>query len=143
MNEKILPLGSVVRLTNGTKKIMIEGYHMKANDENKIYTYCGVIWPEGHMENKFCLFNPYQIEEVYFRGLENEETNKYAEKMNSILSGNDSSHNLTSSKTKKEEEKHRGRVKKAPNQPKSKSEMKQIYGIEKTSAENFVNMRKN
>lgn len=143
MNEQLLPLGSVVRLTDGTKKIMIEGYHIKANDNDKIYTYCGVIWPEGHMQNKFCLFDPYQIDEIYFKGLENEETSEYAEKVSSILNGTSTANGLSLDKSKKGNENHRGRIKVAPNKPKSKSEMKQIYGVEKISAENVVNMRQN
>ena len=46
MNEKYLPVGSVVLLQNGTKRVMINGFcTMDAKNPEKIYDYSGVLFP--------------------------------------------------------------------------------------------------
>lgn len=141
MDKELLPLGTVVRLTGGTKKLMVEGYHVKSADDDKIYTYCACIWPEGHMENKFCLFDTYQIEEICFNGFQNDESKAYEEKINSMLL-NGTTINGLENNPKDNQENHRGRIKRNPNKAKSKSEMLNQYGITKISGENVKNMRK-
>ena len=76
MDNKILPLGSVVLLHNGTKKVMIIGYGMKTPENlNKVYDYCGCVFPEGVLRSDVtCVFNHNQIEEVCFVGYKNEES---------------------------------------------------------------------
>ena len=45
MKKEILPLGSVVLLNGGTKKVMIIGYCMKTPENpNKMYDYCGCVF---------------------------------------------------------------------------------------------------
>ena len=45
MKKDILPLGSVVLLNGGTKKVMIIGYCMKTPEKpNKMYDYCGCVF---------------------------------------------------------------------------------------------------
>ena len=66
MAKDILPLGSVVLLNGGTKKIMVIGYCMKTpEDENKIYDYCGGVFPEGVLRiHLTCDLEQSQIKEV-------------------------------------------------------------------------------
>lgn len=46
--EGTLPIGSVVLLKNGTKRVMILGYlRYRAGDQTRIYDYCGCTYPEG------------------------------------------------------------------------------------------------
>lgn len=75
MNEKYLPIGSVVQLKGGKKKVMISGFFSIANGEDKtVYDYSGCIYPEGILNsNELCLFNNSQIEKIVFKGLENDE----------------------------------------------------------------------
>ena len=73
--EKFLPIGTVVLLKTGTKRIMITGYCM-ASPENpeKIYDYAGCVFPEGFIfENKVGLFNHDEIEKIEHMGLVDDE----------------------------------------------------------------------
>ena len=47
MNEKFLPVGTVVILGTAKKKMMITGYCRKT-PSGTIYDYCGVLFPEGY-----------------------------------------------------------------------------------------------
>ena len=63
-----LPLGSIVRLKNGKKKVMISGFCLTASN-GKLYDYCGYLYPEGVIvNNKIGMFDHDQIEEVIFIG---------------------------------------------------------------------------
>ena len=55
MNIKdLLPIGSVVLLKNGTKRLMIAGIkQMDTEDTTKEYDYYGVMYPEGHVGENF------------------------------------------------------------------------------------------
>ena len=80
--EKIyLPIGSVVRLKDATKRIMIIGFYVKSEsdiDNNKIYDYVGCLYPEGMIDSKTnLLFNHDQIEEVYALGFTDDEEKKF------------------------------------------------------------------
>mgnify|MGYP003484963103 CR=1 FL=1 len=69
MKEKFLPIGTVVLLKGGLKKIMITGLSSVSRDDSeKVYDYNGCIFPEGIMENVFSLFDAEQIEEVLYMG---------------------------------------------------------------------------
>lgn len=69
----LLPVGSIVRLKNGIKKIMIFGVKQQSEDHVE-YDYIAVLYPEGNLgqKGKF-LFNHEDIEEVVFRGFEDDE----------------------------------------------------------------------
>ena len=77
--EKFLPIGSVVLLKGGKKKLMITGYCMKIEEEpDKIYDYNGCLFPEGEIKsNLTSVFDHKQIEEVFFEGFKNEETDEF------------------------------------------------------------------
>ena len=54
MNKKELPIGTVVMLVGGSKKVMITGYRSKNADADKVFDYNGCVFPEGLMENIYC-----------------------------------------------------------------------------------------
>ena len=65
----LLPLGSIVVLKNGYKKLMIIGRKQIQQSENKIWDYLGVLYPEGYLgDNYKFLFNNEDISEVIFEG---------------------------------------------------------------------------
>ncbi len=70
-----LPIGTVVLLKGGSKKVMINGFCVIPNDnQHKLYDYSGCLYPEGIINsNEVCLFNREQIDRIFFRGYENEE----------------------------------------------------------------------
>ena len=66
--QELLPIGSVVVLKEGTKKLMIIG-RLQANPKTKkLYDYAGCPWPEGYMDKEHCyVFNHEDIDEFNFR----------------------------------------------------------------------------
>ena len=72
--KELLPIGSVVRLKEAKKKLMIFGVKQMDSSEQKEYDYIGVIYPEGNLGTKFqVVFNHDSISEIVFRGYENLE----------------------------------------------------------------------
>lgn len=81
--NNLLPIGSVVLLKDGEKRLMICG--ILQNDEgntNKTYDYMGVLYPEGHIgEGYQYLFNHEDVVQVFFRGYDDEERAQFIEKL--------------------------------------------------------------
>lgn len=88
MKKDILPLGSVVLLNGGTKKVMIIGYCMKTPDNpDKIYDYCGCVFPEGVLRSDItCVFNHEQIKQIYFSGYKDDEANQFLDRVITLTS---------------------------------------------------------
>ena len=82
MNE-LLPIGSIVRLKEGEKRLMISGViQQEAGNDKATYDYMGVLYPEGYIGEDFqYLFNHEDIEEIYFRGFEDEERVDFIKKL--------------------------------------------------------------
>ena len=80
--RELLPIGSVVMLKNGQKKVMIFGVKQTDTESGKEYDYISVLYPEGNMgEAGQFLFNHSDIEEIYFRGCEDEERDGFIENL--------------------------------------------------------------
>lgn len=86
-NEKYLPLGTVVRLKNGTKKVMITGFCMYDNsNDHKLYDYCGCPYPEGMISNREAhLFNHSDIGNICHLGASDEEDKKFRINLTSMI----------------------------------------------------------
>lgn len=75
--KELLPIGSVVKLKEATKSLMIIGTTQRDNEGTK-YDYISCIFPEGYIdENTFFLFNHEDIETVNFIGYINAESQAY------------------------------------------------------------------
>ena len=86
--KKFLPIGTVVMLENGTKRVMISGFcAIQKGDKTKIWDYSGCMYPEGFLDStKTCLFDHDQIKEVYHLGLADDEEEKaFKEKLNELI----------------------------------------------------------
>lgn len=72
--KDLLPIGSVVLLKDATKKLAIIGILQVNSEQNRIYDYLGVPYPEGFMgaDNNF-LFDHEDINDVIFTGYTNPE----------------------------------------------------------------------
>ena len=71
MEEKLLPIGSVVKLKNGQKNI---------------WDYSGCLYPEGMLTSEAnYVFNHSQIEEVHFIGLVDEEEEEFKKKLEEAI----------------------------------------------------------
>lgn len=82
-NGKFLPVGSVVLLKEGKKRLVITGFCCSDREENsKIYDYCGCLYPEGFISSDSnLLFNHEQISKIYYLGLVDEEEKKFKDKL--------------------------------------------------------------
>ena len=89
MEDKFLPIGSVIKLKNGTKRLMITGFLQMEQDENgknNIWDYCGYLYPEGILTSEAnYVFNHSQIEKIFFLGLVDEEENEFKKKLNKAI----------------------------------------------------------
>lgn len=75
-----LPLGSVVSLKNGEKKLFIIGINQKAIKNDKVYDYCACLHPYGYLNSEdIFLFDRDKIDKIYFKGFFDEETKEYYE----------------------------------------------------------------
>lgn len=90
MPEKFLPIGTVVMLKGGKKRLMITGFCMlDKNNSNKMYDYCGCLYPEGMVSSdQTALFDHSQIEKIYYVGLQDEEEKKFMETIKNLLATN-------------------------------------------------------
>ncbi len=90
MNIKdLLPIGSVVLLRGGIKKMMIMGIKI-ATQENpdNYYDYIGVMYPEGFMgEKQNFLFNHEEINDVVFMGYSNLEHKEFLAQLDKLCEG--------------------------------------------------------
>ncbi len=87
IEEKYLPIGTVVMLKGGTKRVMIAGFcAISEDDKEKMWDYSGCMYPEGFLaSDETCLFNHEQIETVYHLGLIDEEEEMYKENLKELL----------------------------------------------------------
>ena len=78
MENKYLPVGSVVMLKEATRGVIIIGYAVVEEGENKVWDYLGCAYPIGviNSENNL-LFNKDQIEKVVFEGYSDSEGKKF------------------------------------------------------------------
>lgn len=88
MKEKFLPIGSVVKLKNGVKNVMVMSYLIfptGSTERKEMYDYGGCAFPEGVIDSKVGIgFNHEQIEEVLHVGLEDEEFKKLNETLKEV-----------------------------------------------------------
>lgn len=77
--KELLPIGTVVSLKNGTKRLMDFGIVQSIQGQtDKEYDCIGVPYPEGNVGQDYqYLFNHEDVEMVYFRGLEDIERQEF------------------------------------------------------------------
>ncbi len=81
----LLPIGSIVLLKDGEKKLMIDGIKQTNLDNNIEYDYHGILYPEGYIGNDFqFLFNHEDIDQVIFNGYQDEEREEFIDKLSLI-----------------------------------------------------------
>lgn len=85
---KYLPIGSVVLLNEGTKRLMITGFCIIPDEDNsKMFDYSGCLYPEGIISSdQIALFNHEQIKQIYAIGYSDEEEINFKTKLKEELS---------------------------------------------------------
>ena len=81
--KKYLPIGSIVLLEGGKKKVMITGYCMQTEERpGEIFDYSGCVYPEGVIRSDVTLiFNHSQIKELFHSGYLDEDGTKLREQL--------------------------------------------------------------
>ena len=87
IKEKFLPIGTVVMLKGGSKRVMITGFcAIEGENEEKMWDYTGCLFPEGALSSdETCLFNHEQIEEVFYMGLEDDEEIQFEKSLKELI----------------------------------------------------------
>ncbi len=87
MQEKYLPIGTVVLLKGGSKRVMITGFcSVDGSKSDVIYDYNGCLYPEGYLSNdQTCLFNHDQIAKIYHMGFIDEEEKEFKARLKELV----------------------------------------------------------
>ena len=87
MEEKYLPLGTIVLLKEAKKRMMIVGYEaITQEEESKIYDYVGCLYPEGVISpDRNLLFNHEQIDKIFFKGFSDEEDIEFKKVLKNLV----------------------------------------------------------
>lgn len=99
MFKDLLPIGTVVTLKGGVRKLMITGMKTAIKEEpDVIYDYIGVLYPEGFLgEEGNILFNQSDINDTIFVGYNNPEREDFLQYLedtyNSQAQSDDTSEN--------------------------------------------------
>ena len=77
--EYLLPIGTVVQLKGGEKRLMVFGIRQTDSEgDDTEYDYVAVPYPEGNMGiDLHFLFNHEEIDTVFFRGFEDIERQSF------------------------------------------------------------------
>lgn len=85
MYKNLLPIGSVVLLKEGKKRLMIYGINQKTGNGDN-YDYLGCLYPEGNISPEHTyLFNHEDIEGVFFVGFMDPEFSLYRNQLKEVM----------------------------------------------------------
>ena len=88
MENNLLPIGSVVLLKDGKKKVMITGFYvMSEKNQDVVYDYSACLYPEGILssEQNF-MFNHDKIVEICFMGYITDEEKEFKQNLKNAIS---------------------------------------------------------
>ncbi len=86
MQEKYLPIGTICKIANNTKEVMIIGYLPKPNGTNDIYDYAAVTFPEGLINTDLIFgLNHNQITGILFEGYTTDESINFRGLINNFV----------------------------------------------------------
>ena len=87
--EKIdfIPLGSIVYLKGGIKKLLVVARAIVASNNGKqfFFDYGGVLYPEGITGDQMAYFNHEDVSSVFFHGCDDDENKGMVENINHYL----------------------------------------------------------
>ena len=82
-----VPLGSVVYLNGGTKKLLVvaRAINVANGDKQYFFDYGAVLYPEGITGDQMAYFNHDEISSVFFRGCDDGENQGMTENINHFV----------------------------------------------------------
>jgi hypothetical protein len=77
--EKVLPIGSIVYLKEGSQKLMIlnRGPQIELDGKVQIFDYSGCVYPVGLVVEQTLYFNAENIDRVLFEGYSDEDEARF------------------------------------------------------------------
>lgn len=88
MWKGVLPVGSIVLLKGGDRKLMVCGICVSMEDDNdpRVFDYSGVLYPDGFEDpDSLFLFNKENIEQVYHIGYMDEDSEEFLPNVEKML----------------------------------------------------------
>ncbi|MBR1385453.1 MAG: DUF4176 domain-containing protein [Bacilli bacterium] len=80
MNNKILPIGSIIKMSNSDLYLMIYGYaNSKKNIDGEYYDYFCCIYPAGINGKDSILVKKEKIEKIIFIGYQDSKFENFVE----------------------------------------------------------------
>ncbi|WP_026909131.1 DUF4176 domain-containing protein [Paucisalibacillus globulus] len=75
----MLPIGSIIYLKDGSRKIMIlnRGPIIERNGKQTVFDYSGCFYPLGLVPDNIFYFNHENIDEVVFEGFKDSEEERF------------------------------------------------------------------
>lgn len=84
--QRMLPIGSIVTLKEGKRRLMIMGRLHQRLSDGKVFDYAGCLYPEGFSgEKDYYLFDHLHIDTIWFKGYQDAEENQYRSWMEEAL----------------------------------------------------------
>ncbi|MCI8785325.1 MAG: DUF4176 domain-containing protein [Eubacterium sp.] len=84
--KDLMPIGSVVRLKEAEKKLMIIGIKQLNEEKGTVKDYIGVMYPEGYLNKEvFFTFDQEDVEETIFEGYRSKEQETFFEQVSEVL----------------------------------------------------------
>ncbi|MEK5061671.1 cytoplasmic protein [Paenibacillus sp. FSL H7-0326] len=82
-SETLLPNGSIVRLKEGSKKLVIYGRkQIMMTEPPRTFDYIGCLYPEGYINPDYTYgFNHEDIEEIVFMGFADQEEEQFSARL--------------------------------------------------------------
>lgn len=81
--KEYLPIGTIVLLKNGSKKVMIYGRKQIATENGQEFDYVACLYPEGNINDDYTfLFNNENIDKIIFKGYSDEEDAEFQKVLN-------------------------------------------------------------
>jgi hypothetical protein len=86
MWKGVLPIGSIVLLKGGERRLMIIGNCIsREDDDSRVYDYAGTLYPDGFEDpDSLYMFNAENIERVYYVGYMDEDSRKFLAQMETV-----------------------------------------------------------
>jgi hypothetical protein len=86
MWKGVLPIGSVVLLKGGDRRLVIIGNCIsKEDDDSRVFDYAGALYPDGFEDpDSIYMFNAEDIERIYCVGYMDEDSKKFLQDMETI-----------------------------------------------------------
>ena len=82
MKNNLIPIGSIVSLYKNNTKLMIVGYLQKTKEDDKVWDYAAVIYPNGFVSpNRMIVFDHIQVERTYYVGYMNLENIEFLKEL--------------------------------------------------------------